>query len=164
MDKVGIVLNSLFSSQLSYYALRNVNKYLSKEYLTNFIFFVRELVIPCIEPECGTMRWEELWGYDGHLITTDVESTRKAMMTPGPKSITFYAYDIDWFRRLKNSNPPRYEDFASIYQNPNIKIVARNEEYKKLIEGIWNIKVAGVVDDFNMEQMLEIVGAKNDNK
>lgn len=160
MNKIGIVTNSLYSSQTAYFAIRNVNQNLKKDYLTNFIFFLKELTIPCVEPECGVMRWEELWGFDGHVITTDIEGTRKALLSPGPLSITYYMYDLDWTRRGRNT--PAYEEFAALYQNPNIRLIARNNEYKSLIEGIWNVKVAGVADDFNLDQILPIIGVSNE--
>lgn len=162
MNKIGVVINSLYSSQLAYYAIRNINDNIRKDYLTNFIFFVKDLVVPCVEPECGVMRWEELWGFDSHVVTTDLEGTRKALLTPGPKSINYYMYDLEWARRGKMALT--YEDYAGIYQNPQVKLIAKTEEYKKMTENIWNTKVAGVCNDFNLTQMLPIIGVGNENK
>lgn len=160
MNRIGIVMNSMFSSQNSYFIIRNVNNYLVKNYNTDFILFVKELTLPCIEPECGVMRWEELWGYDGHLITTDLEATKKAIVTPGPNTIYFYMNDLEWTR--KNRVSSKYEELASVYQNPQVKLIAKNEEYKKLTENIWNVDVYGVCHNFDVPKMLEIVGVKNE--
>ena len=160
MNRIGIVINSLFSSQIAYYALRNINTNLTKDYLTNFIFFVKRMEVPCVEPECGVMRWEELWGFDGKVITTDIEGTRKTLKVPGPTDIWYYVYDLEWMRIGRNTH--KYEELASIYQNRSIKIIARNEEYAKIIERVWNRKPEGIAEDFDLNKILPLIGVQNE--
>jgi hypothetical protein len=153
MTKVGIVIKSLYSSQLAYYLIKAINEFYSKNYNINFIIFVRDLVIPCVDPNCSVMRWEELWGFDGHVITTDIESTMRVMITPGPKSVTHYVYDLDW-----TDGVHKHIDLSGVYQNPDINLVARNEEYAKIIGRLWNRNNVEVLGDFKLDELLKLVG------
>jgi hypothetical protein len=136
---------------MAYYAIRNVNNYLVNNYLTNFNFFVKAVYAPCIEPKCGVMRWEELWGFQGKLITTNIESTRRVMKLPATFDHYYYVYDLDWLRI--GTKPWRFEELSEFYQNPSIKLLTRTKRNAELIKNIWGTS-AGVVEDFNINQLL----------
>jgi hypothetical protein len=161
MNKIGILIDNLYASQLAYYVAHNVNQHLSKDWLTNFIIFVKDLVIPVLAPECAVMRWEELWGFEGKIISTTLEGTQKAVHTPGPTEIAYYAYDLDWTRL---SGIPSYENLREVYQNKDIKLITRNDEYKKFIEWSWNRKVDGIAEDFDLKKILPVIGVYNENQ
>jgi hypothetical protein len=64
----------------------------------------------------------------------------------------FYVWDLEWLR-----NPLVFTDVVQIMRDENIQLIARSQYHKDLIEKYANREVLGIVDNWNMEQLEELV-------
>lgn len=161
MLKLGFAVNSLAHSQLSYYLIREVNKFLgeSNNADVDIILFYEEIDVPKQMPITATMHINEMWGFNGVLVTTTVNTTLKAIKVPGPKLKLFYPYTLEWIRPQTTI----YNQFASAYLSDAFKIIARNEDHAQIIHNCFNRQIIGQVEDFNLKQLMEVISAEGIN-
>lgn len=153
MNKLGIVLNNIGQNQPAYYAIKNSNKILKERQDLSIIIFYFNMTPQFISAQFGVMQISEAWGFDGTLISTDLQTTKKSLIMPAPKKKIFYVWDLEWLRGL---TPNSYEEMAEVYQHPEIELVARSDSHKDAIENAWNRPVKKIISDFNMEEMLDL--------
>lgn len=155
MLKIGFAINSLAPSQLSYYLVREINRFLSesKNANTDIVLFQQEVHTPRQMPLCAVMHINEMWGFDGVLIPTSVATALKSIRVPGPKFKLFYPYTLEWIR----PQPTAYASFAPAYTAQGLQIVARNQDHADIIGNCFNRKVVGLVEDFRLSELMEII-------
>ena len=74
------------------------------------------------------------------------------MKTENSSDKFFYIWDLEWLRK-----PMQFTDVVSIMRDERIKLIARSENHKDLIEKYANREVSGIVDNWNMQQLEEIL-------
>jgi hypothetical protein len=85
----------------------------------------------------------EVYGYSGDVVATDLVNAAYLAGCPGPRRRFFYVDGPEWSTHRSTWT---YLDFAKVYRNPRLQILAKDEEVRKLVEQTWNRKVRGVVD------------------
>ncbi len=146
--KLGILLNNLGPNQLAYNVIKTGNFIKDSDY----IVFYENFLKPCIPANFATMQLFEAWGYDGTMIATNLSSAAQLITFPLAKQKYFYVWDLEWLRMKEKAFRP----LCNIYRS-GLTLLARSETHKKVIEDCWNVKVAAVLDDFNVDQLKEIV-------
>ena len=111
-NKIGIIIDDLSASQLSYYVIKNINEYLGSDDC-DFVIFFENSSTSILQPEVGTMNINEIWGFDGILISTSV-STTLSMINTFAKAKYFYVWDLEWLRGQKR----QYKKYSDVYTNP----------------------------------------------
>ena len=96
--------------------------------------------------------------YDGVAIATTIEEAHSLLQSSNNSDKYLYLWDMPW-----TEQPVNHDMICNILRDDNIKIIARSESHAKVIENFCNRKVAGIVDDWNKEQLLEIIGANNED-
>lgn len=147
--KIGFCLKDFSASQLSYYAIRNGNKF-TRENNTQVIGFYDNPAIPCIKPAFPTMHMVEMFGYAGTVIATDLGTCAKLINSFSPVKRIFYVWDLEWIRMpYKN-----YEMLYKLYNHPRIELVARSEDHAKAIENCWDRKVERISENFDYNRLI----------
>lgn len=143
MQKIGLILNNFASSQLAYFGLTN-------EVPENFNLFgfYQNIANPIVEPKFPLYHCFELYNFDGYLISTDVSTTQQMLKTFSAKQKIFYIWDIEWLR-YKN----RYEAYREVYCNPELTLVTRCDDYKRLIESLWR-RECRVIENVNYNEFV----------
>ena len=149
-NKIGIIIDDLSASQLSYYVIKNINEYLGSADC-DFVIFFENSSTSILQPEVGTMNINEIWGFDGILISTSV-STTLSMINTFAKAKYFYVWDLEWTRR-------HGKDFSYLiqaYNNKDVKLIARSKEHALAIENYANRTVDHIVNNFNLKKIVRI--------
>lgn len=151
--KIGFLVNNLGGSQLAYYLIRNVNFHLDKNYLIDVIAFYENLTKPCVPMSFASMPINEAWNYQADaIIATNLATAAKLLSFPTPAKKIFYVWDIEWLR-LKQRY---FRELRGIYSSPKIELWARSASHAELISDCWNKDVKGVVNDFNMNEIVKL--------
>lgn len=156
--KLGIILPDLGPSQLTYYLVRNANALLLAEPTCDVVAFFENQVPIALPANFACMPVYEAWGYNGMLVATTFRTAQKAQKCPSPRRKLYYVWDVEWLRP-RTPAPPSYREWAKVYRDPTLALLARSAEHATLIEQCWNRPVAGVVDNLNLTQLLEVVNA-----
>jgi hypothetical protein len=150
--KVGILMSDFSCSQLSFYVIRNVNEACNTSPKNDYIGFFENLSGNVIEPSFCLMNMSEVWGFEGFLVATSASTALTLIKAVTPSKKYFYVWDLEWIR-----NPHNYHTLLAIYRHPSINLIARSETHAKAIENFCNKRVVGVMDDFNLSDLGDII-------
>jgi len=90
--------------------------------------------------------------FDGVTITTNIDTANTAIKTNNNSKKFLYLWDMEWLR-----NPMDFNYVNSVLSNDDIAIISRSNSHSDLINNYCNKEVAGVVQDWDMEQLEKIV-------
>lgn len=157
MIQLNFLVEHMGNSQLSYELSRTLNNLADKRSDIDAIVFFNTLTRSRIVPKFAMMQMIEAWGQKGYTIATSCATTRKMMTFPGPQKRFFYVWDLEWIRGEKRT----YDMFAPLYQDPRIILITRSGIHRDALDNGFNIGRLGkpiyVVEDFNEEQLLEVI-------
>ena len=150
-NKIGIILEDLSASQLSYYVIKNINEYVgSDDY--DFVIFFENSATSILQPDVSIMSINEIWGFDGALISTSI-STTLSMINAFAKSKYFYVWDLEWVRRHGKD----FHYLIQAYNNKDVKLIARSKDHALAIENYCNRKVDHVINNFDLKKIVRII-------
>ena len=149
---IGIVVPHTGSSQISFYAIKEINSLIENGYKHDVILFFEHLISPIIKPLCGMMCINELMSFRGILINTTIDNTIMACARTCDinNQIIFYVWNLEWMRREKNIYLYNYNAFKNAH-----KLIARSENHAKAIENYSNRKVDKILAEFNVEEIIK---------
>ena len=136
---IGVMIKDFSCSQLPFYAVRNINNRSNKSSEDSYVAF-------CI------MNMTEIWGFEGVLISTSASTALTLIKSVTNSDKYFYVWDLEWLR-----DPDNYHALLSIYRNPDIKLIARSKTHAKAIRNFCNRDVVGIMDDFSLSDLEEII-------
>lgn len=155
-NKLGICINNLGPSQLNYFLIKSINEYLDSNINTDIIAFYENIQPKCIPTKFALMNIIEAWDYSGTLIATDLSTASKIAKFPSVTRKIFYIWDLEWIRLRQK----QFEELRSIYGNPELELVTRSVDYKKIIENCWNVEVKYTIENFEIETLIKEMSIK----
>ena len=151
MNRIAAVVDNLGPTQLSFYLIKEFNS-LAKHTKYSPVCFYNSLSPPVVKPHFATMNISHYATYYGCTVATSVETANLILKTENSSDKFFYVWDLEWLRK-----PMQFTDVVSIMRDERIKLIARSENHKDLIEKYANREVSGIVDNWNMQQLEEIL-------
>jgi hypothetical protein len=154
--KLGFIVPDLGLSHRSYALTNAINKFYEGGNNSNIdvAVFCENRVEPRVEPYFATFNVTDAYAYAGPMVATSLSTAKKILSFPQLTHRIFYIWSLEWF----NSTEFHFRDISSIYQNNELEIITRSEEHKYIFEKVWNKEVSHVVEDFNLETLIKIIG------
>ncbi len=90
--------------------------------------------------------------FDGVTIATSIDTANTAIKTNNNSKKFLYLWDVEWIRK-----PLDFNYVNSVLSNDDIAIISRSNSHSGLIKNYCNKEVAGVVQDWDMEQLEKII-------
>ena len=153
MKKIGVMANNLAASQLSECIVESFNFISQTDLDVDTILFYKKHPALSMTPLFCCMEETEVWGYEGYVIATCLDSAETLLKVTGPIKKFFYVWDLEWTRKAGQ----KYSRLKSIHQNPNIDLIARSQHHADLISKYWKKPIA-IVKDFEAESLLSACG------
>lgn len=150
MKHIASILEDLSLSQNSYHMIKTFNQLSSNEY--NTCCFYHNLSVPPNQPLFATMNIYYLNHFYGHAISTSLETAETLLNIKTSIKKYLYLWDLEFIRL-----PYDFIETITILGNPELNLIARSEDHALLIENYTNRKVKYLLDDWNPNQLLEIV-------
>jgi hypothetical protein len=154
MKKIGCLFNDFSASQAVYTYINNANQALKIRTDLDFVGFFEELSGFCLTPNFACMNIHEAWSFDGTLIATNLNTAQQLIRLTGTKKKFFYIWDLEWMRLSQQSR--HFRSIRSVYANPQLKLLARGEDHKKVLEDCWNLKVYDIIEDFDIDKIASL--------
>ena len=70
-----------------------------------------------------------------------------------PSKKFFYVWDLEWARQ----HGKEFDYIVKAYSNKEVNLIARSDDHAKAIKNYCNRDVCGIVPNFNMDQLMEII-------
>lgn len=156
--KLGFCLHHIGHSQLSLQFVTSANSYLESGLGVDVVGFVSNQLKPRVGPNFAVMNINEAFDFDGVVVATSLHTAERVVRFPGPKRRYFYVWDLEWVRQ---GGWP-FDTMKSIYNHPDLTLVARHEEHRRVIEQCWNLPVRAVIPDCDVGRFVQFV--QNDAK
>lgn len=151
IDRINIIVNNLYNSQLCYYVSKELNLIRKNFPNIDCIVFIEEPSPFTITPFFGIMNIAEVYDQPGLTIATSLSTAKRLIACWAPQHKVFYSWDLFWLRGRQKV----YEPYFHIY-NGEYDVVARNTEHKTIIENNFNVKVKGIVENFNISEFIRL--------
>ena len=151
--KLGVMLEDTSANQLSYFAIRNLNFATNNNKDNDFVVFFENATPNVIQPAFACMNSSEIWNFDGVLISTTATNTLLSINAIAPEKKFFYVWDLEWAR----PHGKGFDYMIKAYINTEVSLIARSDDHAKAIKNYCNRDVCGIVPNFNMDQLKEIV-------
>lgn len=151
--QVGFVVPSIDANQVAFTCITNCNRWLVNNFGMSFSVFYDKEYAPCIDPLFPRFHLADALGFEGHLIATSMSAALN-IKTATKSRRYYYIYDLEWLRRGYTFSKEQTE---SILANDEIIKFARAKDHVEEIKKAGCTKLHGVVEDFNIEQIMEII-------
>ena len=151
MINISALVKDLAPSQNSFYLIKSFNSMIKNTDISTSVFFHRQAAPPvrtlfsCRSTYC-------LSSYHGKVISTSLEETQTSLKASNNSDKFYYVWDLEWLH-----NPVNFGTVMDIMRDDRLKIIARSESHAGGIENFSNKDVVGIVEDWNTEQLLELV-------
>lgn len=149
--KIGILLNDLMLSQRSFYAVKELSKCLDNVDDSPVIFYLN-MSSKVTDIHFAMMNVYNLTHFSGVCLATDLETADILRKSNNRMDRYFYIWDLEWLRSTFN-----YENVLEVMTDPKLKLIARSEDHKRVIENYTNKEVVGIVEDFNIDQLKGLI-------
>jgi hypothetical protein len=151
MKSIATIVNALDHTQMAFYMIKELNKTLGDvEYSP--ICFYSTLSHPPVIPFFACMNTSYYSRFDGATVATSIETANMMLKTKNNSRKFLYLWDLEWLRR-----PLNFDDVISVLCHSDISIIARSNSHKDMITNYCNKEPAGIVDDWSIDQMEEII-------
>ena len=151
MKNVAALINDLSMSQKSFYLIKEFNKMIDDTSVSVGVFCNRQ-AIPPIQPLFGCKLASFLVSYNGILISTTLAEAESSLKLPNKSDRYLYLWDLEWLERSVD-----FDKAVEILRDEKLKVIARSKAHAQIIESFANIKVCGIVSDWNMSQLQKII-------
>jgi len=156
MLNIAAYVNDLSPSQKSFYLIKEFNAMIEKTTDLSPSVFHNRICIPPKHP-CFSCRIAAFMpSYQGIIISTTMEEAKTTLKLASKADRYLYLWDLDWLE-----NPVWYSTAMTILRDDRLKLIARSKSHVDCIENFCNKNVVGIVDNWDMNQLLEIGGIVN---
>ena len=153
--KIATLINNIGPGQKSFYLIKEFNQ-LSKTTDNECAVFLEIIGVPVTKPLFPCFSVAFFAEYNGIAIATTLEEASIMLKTSNNADKYLYLWDIEWLDKVIN-----HKNACKILRDDRLKIIARSESHAKTIENYCNIKPIGVVDDWNRNQLKELLESQN---
>lgn len=150
MHKLGITLPHLGGSQIGLEVFESINTFYPSNYLYDILLFYENVKKEAFTFPCAAMACSEMFGYDGTVIATNLNTAEELSKIVTVKRKVFYVYDLDWVY-LEHKD---FETLTKIYQYKDFELYTRCDSYAKYLENAFNVKVHGVLPKFDLKRFI----------
>ena len=152
MKKIAAVVDSLGPTQSSFYLIKEFNKLLDNIGYSPICFY-NNLAPAVVKPFFTCTNVSFYATHDGCTIADTVEMANLILKTQNSSNKFFYVWDLEWCRR----NGREFEHNVQAFNKQDIKLIARSEDHAKAIKNYCNRDVVGIVENFNINKLMEII-------
>lgn len=149
MNKIGIMLDNLGPSQISFYTIHQLNLYSKKEHNVDYCVFINNICQPIIDTNFAVMNMSESMSFDGDLITTSFELADKLINLVNSSKKHFHVWELEWIK-----NPYLYEKYIAILRNKELILSTRSNSYANAIEKYSGVKITNITPNFNIKRII----------
>lgn len=154
MQRLNFLVDDVGASHLAYSLLTNLNTMVRERQDICPTIFYSNLTDQCVKPvEFTMMQMIEAFDQEGSMIATSLPTAGRLLTMPRPMPKLYYVWDLEW-QRYSNM---QWSSVQRILGSSELILLARSESHKVAIESCFDVRVHSIIEDFNLEQILEVI-------
>ncbi len=152
LNKVGVMVEDLRPSTMNYALIDLGNKIANERNDIDFYVFNEAWKRPPSSICFPLLQQRHIWGFDGVLIATNINTARKLINLPDvAKKKYFYVWNlIEWTNALTKSN-----EVLELYRASRVQVITRSQDYAFVLKNNFNIEPI-ILEDFNYEESIKL--------
>jgi len=151
MTNIAAVINDMGPSQKAFYLIKEFNKALGDIRISVSTFFNMAMA-PVIRPLFCCNNIAFIANYHGHAISTTLTEADMLLKSNNNSTKYLYLWDIDWLAQSVHFTPA-----MNILWDDRLNIIARSKSHSDIIENFCNKSPIGIVDNWNLDQLMEVI-------
>lgn len=152
---IGLLLRHFGQSDLSFLTVAQCIDLVKEDKENTYYGFYEELYPFCLEPPMALMNICEIVDFRGVFITTNLNTTAKALNVVSDNKVVFYVNDLEWLR--PRSGRANFFENIKIYQDPRLMTICPSEDYAKELKNYANVEVDHVIPAFNLRKIRDVI-------
>lgn len=151
--KISTLVDNIGPSQKAFYMIKEFNK-LTKDVGNSCSVFINRITSPVTKPLFPCLSVAFLAEYSGNIVVTTLREAETVLKTSSNTEKYLYLWEMEWLNGAIS-----HSDACEVMKN--FKIIARSESHARVIKNFSNLHVVGIVDDWNIEQLSNIMEGAN---
>ena len=151
MINISAVIESLATSQKSFYLIKEFNKMSTNVDICASVFFERPTV-PVTKPLFACRSISFLPAHSGTAIATTLQEADRLLKSNNVANKYLYIWDLEWLER-----PLHFSAACGILRDERLGIIARSKSHAHAITNFCNKEVCGIVDNWNTSRLMEAI-------
>lgn len=135
-------------SQLAFLAIQQTNL-LSKKVPTTL--FYSDDGAPCAQTNSPLMNVTEIHGFNGLMVSTDIDMTIASIRATNNAKKVFYVWDLEWIRPGKNN----FDYNMLAFRDKSVTLVCRSQEHARAVSEYCNRDDILVIPNLNLGALME---------
>lgn len=151
ITKVGVMVEDLRPSTMNYSLIELGNRIANERIDIDFYVFNESWKKPHASICFPLLQQRHIWGFDGLLIATNINTARKLINLPNTAKKSFYVWNlIEWTNSLTNA-----KEVLELYRANNLTILTRSKDYAFVLKNNFNVESI-ILEDFNYEESIKL--------
>ena len=151
MIRLNFLVDNLGANQMAFQLIGSINEIVEENWASPTVFY-DQLHRDCRPLHAPAMNLMEAWRQSGVSIATSLTTVQSLLSMPGPRHKMFYVWDMSWMIGLR-----RADTYQDIFQHPNLSLIARCDDHKKILQNNFNVVVPYVFEGFDTTGLREAV-------
>lgn len=155
MNKIAALVDTFSVSQSSFALLNSFNE-LAKS--MDVYCFYNNLSSMMTEAHFTVMGTYHMNSFKGNIFCTTIQNAKILLNLTSRSNKFLYLWDLEWIR-----SPYDFDETLKVLRSPELNLIARSIDHAQLIENYSNRKVDYILDDWNANQIREIINGRTTN-
>ncbi len=153
MWTLGFLVDNLQNSQMSYYLISKGNEYVKEHTGADIIAYYENLSIKVVKPHFAVLQIAESLNHNGPLVSTSIKMLQWLSRHQSNAAKYLYVWDLEFLR-----TPVLDESIVYNWYHNGYNIIARCDDYAKVLENNFDVKIAEVIPDFDISRFMSFIG------
>ena len=155
MTNIAAILHDLGPSQKSFYMIKEFNKLAALKDFSVSAFYSRP-AMPVTKPFFSCRNIAFLSGFNGVALATSLPDADILLKSHNNTKKYLYLWDIEWL-----ISPMSFSAASDVLLDERLNIITRSKSHASVIENFCNKKIVGIVDNWNLNQLLNLLTEEN---
>ena len=145
MTNIAAILHDLGPSQKSFYMIKEFNKLAALKNFSVSAFYSRP-AMPVTQPFFSCR----------NIVATSLPDADILLKSHNNAKKYLYLWDIEWL-----ISPMSFSAASDVLLDERLNIITRSKSHASVIENFCNKKIVGIVDNWNLNQLLNLLTEEN---
>lgn len=145
--KIAVLLEDTNMSDLNYHVMTELNNRIGSKH--DVFVLTNNVSSKVIKPDFAVMNISNINNvFDGVIIATSLSTARILNKTVTNSRKILFLYQLEWLYSVFD-----YEEVFGVLNSDDLAIIARSHNHKKLLKQTFNVDVASIVSEFDLEEI-----------